>query len=275
MLAGLSALLYGIADFSGGYSSNRNSTLAVVIVSQTAGILLALAALSLSATGLPALSDLLWGMLGGVSGALGIFTLYRGIATSIVSIVSPASALVGAVIPLGFGLLMGERPSTLALGGAALCLPAVLLLSAGGEGGAGKSVKSALGQGLLAGLGFGFFFVAISRSSPASGLWPLVAARATSVFIALALVLSTGERIEIARGSFAVTLLAGLADMGANIAFLLSSRSGLLALASIVSSLYPVPTVLLGRLVFKERIPPIRLAGLGLAIAGVVLISLK
>jgi drug/metabolite transporter (DMT)-like permease len=275
IFAGLSALLYGIADFSGGFSSHKNSTFSVVIVSQAAGIFLALAALALSASGLPTLPDILWGMLGGLCGALGLFTLYRGIATSIVAVVSPASALVSAVIPLAFGLLIGERPSALALAGAALCLPAVLLLSSGGDSSDGKSVKSALAQGAIAGAGFGFFFVAVSRSSPSSGLWPLVAARGTSVLIALSLVLIRREKIRIAKGSLPVTLLAGLADMGANIAFLLASRSGLLALASIVSSLYPAPTVILGRLVFKERIPPTRLAGFGLALVGVVLISLK
>jgi uncharacterized membrane protein len=275
LLAGLSALLYGVADFSGGFSSNKNSTFSVVIVSQAAGIFLALVALALSASSIPSLSDILWGMLAGVSGAIGLFTLYRGIATSIVAVVSPASALVGAVIPLIFGLIIGERPSALALAGAALCLPAVLLLSSGGDSSDGKSVKSALVQGLVAGVGFGFFFVAVSRSSPSSGLWPLVAARGTSVLIVLSLVLIKKERIGIAKGSLPVTLLAGLADMGANIAFLLASRTGLLALASIVSSLYPAPTVILGRIIFKEKIPPTRLAGFGLALAGVVLISLK
>jgi len=275
LLAGLSAILYGVADFSGGFSSNKNSTFSVVIVSQAAGIFLAFVALALSASGIPTLSDILWGMLGGFCGAVGLFTLYRGIAASIVAVVSPASALVSAVIPLIFGLIIGERPSALAPPGAAPCLPAVLLLSSGGDSSDGKSVKSALVQGLVAGVGFGFFFVAVSRSSPSSGLWPLVAARGTSVLIFLSLVFMKKEKICIAKGSLPVTLLAGLADMGANIAFLLASRSGLLALASIVSSLYPAPTVILGRIVFKEKIPPTRLAGFGLALAGVVLISLK
>jgi len=275
VLALASALLYGIADFSGGFASRKSATLSVLIVSQIAGISLALVALVCDWPGWPSGADLLWGVLAGACGSLGLFMLYRGIATSIVAVVSPASALVSAVLPLGFGLLIGERPSALALVGAALCLPAVVLLSAGGGKGDAKAVRSALLQGCVAGLGFGTFFIAVSRTSASSGLWPLVASRSVSVLVALAACALTKKRIAIGKGGLGVTLAAGAADMGANIAFLLASRSGMLAIVSILSSLYPAPTVLLGRLVFKERIPVSRAIGLAIAIAGVVLISLK
>lgn len=277
IFAGLSALFYGLADFSGGFASKKNETRPVLIVSQLAGITLALVFLAFSWPGLPSLSDLLWGLIAGVSGSLGLFMLYRGIATSLVAVVSPASALVSALLPLGYGLLIGERPSALALVGAVICLPAVILLSMGGgkEEGGPAAVRSALSQGCLAGVGFGFFFIAVSRTSPGSGLWPLIASRSASLLIFLAILLARRERLSIAKGSRIVTLTAGLADMGANICFLLASRSGLLSLVSIVSSLYPAPTVILGRVVLKEKIPPLRLIGLVLAIGGVVLISLK
>jgi drug/metabolite transporter (DMT)-like permease len=276
IFAGLSALLYGVADFSGGFASTKNRTRSVLVVSQAAGILLALAALVFFWPGPPRLADLGWGLLAGVSGALGLFMLYRGIATSLVSVVSPSSALVSALLPLAFGLIIGERPSVAALVGAGLCLPAVILLSMGGkEEGKRAELRSALIQGCVAGVGFGFFFIAVSRTSPDSGLWPLIASRSASLCIILATLLIRREKLEIAKGSRAITLAAGLADMGANICFLLASRTGLLSLASIVSSLYPAPTVILGRIVFKEKIPVSRLAGLLLAIGGVVLISLK
>jgi drug/metabolite transporter (DMT)-like permease len=115
----------------------------------------------------------------------------------------------------------------------------------------------------------------VSRASPSSGLWPLVASRFVSVLIALAACAFSRQRVAITKGGLPVTMAAGLSDMGANIAFLLASRSGMLALVSVVSSLYPAPTVILGRIVFRERIPPLRVAGLLLALGGVVLISLK
>ena len=275
VFAALSALLYGIADFSGGFASSKSRTLSVLVVSQFAGIALACIALFIFWPGPPAMRDILWGFAAGVSGALGLFMLYRGIATSLVAVVSPSSALVSALIPLAFGILQGERPSPLALVGAALCLPAVILLSAGKVEGEGKSLRSALGQGFLAGLGFGLFFVAISRTSPSSGLWPLIASRSASVLIVLCAMALSKQPLALAKGGRLATFAAGFADMGANICFLLASRAGMLSIVSIVSSLYPAPTVLLGRIVFKERIPPLRVAGLVLAIGGVVLISLK
>jgi drug/metabolite transporter (DMT)-like permease len=275
ILAGMSALLYGIADFSGGFSSRKSPTLLVLAISQGAGVLLALVALFIFWPGLPAPADLAWGVMAGLCGALGLFMLYRGIATSIVAVVSPSSALVGALLPLAFGLALGERPSSLALVGALLCLPAVLLLSMGSGGAEGKSLRSALIQGCIAGIGFGGFFIAISRAGKASGLWPVVISRSTSLTLVGACLLAGRKKPKLAKGSLGVTLAAGLSDMGANIFFLFASRSGLLSLVSVVSSLYPAPTVLLGRVVLHERIPPARLAGIILAIAGVVLISLK
>lgn len=293
ILSALSALFYGIADFAGGYASARSKTLSVLVVSQSAGLLVAFCALLVFWPGLPGGRDILWGMAGGLCGALGLFMLYRGIATSLVAVVSPASALISAILPLGFGLLLGESPSPLARIGAILCLPAVLLLSWQRKAEGGKSVLSALIQGSAAGLGFGGFYIFISRASPSSGLWPAIASRGTSlcIFILALAILNRREAkagtprkpggskeagvLGIAPANLAVTCGAGIADMTANVLFLIASRTGLLSLVSIVTSLYPAPTVILGRLVFKEAIPPSRAIGLVLAITGIVLISLK
>ncbi len=275
ILALVSALLYGAADFSGGYASRRNSTLCVLVFSQLAGIVLAGLALLAFWPGLPGPGDVFWGFVAGLCGSLGLFMLYRGIATSLVAVVSPASALVSALLPMAFGMALGERPSTLAIAGALLCLPAVILLSSGGGGKGRPSVRSALIQGCLAGIGFGTFYIALSRTSHASGLWPLIVSRGTSLAIVLAILIARRERPLIAKGSWGVTLAAGFSDMGANVFFLLASRSGLLSLVSIVTSLYPAPTVILGRIVLRERLPPPRIAGLVLAVLGVILISLK
>ena len=274
LLAGLSAILYGLADFSGGLASSRSPVLPVVLVSQAAGLVLALAAIGIMGTPFPGGADLAWGLAAGLSGALGVATLYRGLARSIVAVVSPVSALVGAFAPAAFGLATGERLSAAALVGAGLCLPAILLLSLGGSGGGKRgSVASALLQGLVAGLGFGGFFISSSRTQAASGLWPLAAARCASMASLLVLLAATRRGIRVEPAARRATLGSGLADMGANIFFLLASRSGTLALASVVSSLYPLPTVALGALAFKERVPPPRIAGIALAVAGVALIS--
>ena len=276
VLAGFAALSYGIADFCGGFAARKSRLLSVLVLSQLLGLLVALAGLALLGHGLPDSRDLMWGFLAGLTGSLGLFMLYGGLAKSIIAIVSPTSAVVGAIIPVLLGTLRGERPTICAAIGSALCLPAILLLTwEGGGERDGKSIRAALGYGVLAGLGFGVFFISLSRTSPGAGLWPLVAARTASI-LAFAIAMAVSRQpFKVERASIAPTLLAGSADMGANILFMLACQSGMLSLVAIVTSLFPAPTVLLARIFQHQRIPPARLAGLALALTGIGLISVR
>jgi len=277
ILAGFAALFYGVADFSGGLAARRSPVLVVVLFSQLLGISVAVAALALRWPGLPPLRDLLWGLLAGTFGTLGLFMLYGGIGRSIVAIVSPTSAVAGAVLPLGFAVCLGERPSAMALAGCIFCLAAVLLLSreAGGDRPDRGSTRTALAYGALAGLGFGVFFTAISRAGSGSGLWPLVAARVASLAATLVILCLRRQPLRLVPGDLLPTLAAGAADMGGNILFLLASQSGLLSLVVILASLSPAPTVLLARVFLAQRVTWARWAGLALALAGVGLISAR
>jgi drug/metabolite transporter (DMT)-like permease len=276
LLSLLSALLYGVADFSGGFASRKNSVFSVMVLSQAAGLLVALVAAPLLGPNLPRATDLLWGLAGGFSGVLGLGALYRGLAEHRAAIVSPVAALVGAIVPAAFGALLGEKPSTLALIGASLCLPAILLLSyERGEDRDRAKLRQSFLHGLVAGLGFGCFFIAISRSSSGSGLWPLLAARLASISATMVVAALSRKRLVVARGDRPITLFAGAADMGANILFLLASRTGLLIIVTLITSLFPAPTVILARIFQGQRISPARAAGIGLALAGVALIGLR
>jgi drug/metabolite transporter (DMT)-like permease len=276
LLAALSALLYGGADFCGGLASRKAETAPVLLLSQLCGLAVALAASLLIPARAPTGADALWGAAAGLCGVLGLAALYRALAGTIVAVASPTAAVVGAVIPVLVGLAAGERPGTLAWLGIALAGPAIVLLTlgppaAGGRGG----VRRALALGTAAGLGFGLFFVALSRAPRDGGLWPLAAARAASVS-AMAVAVALARRpLRAALSAAPVIALAGVLDMGANIAFLLASRAGMLTVAAVVASLYPAPTVVLARLFWRERLPLPRIAGIGLAIAGVALISVR
>lgn len=276
LLAALSALCYGASDFSGGFAARRSPLVPVLVTSQAAGALLALAFVLASGEAAPAARDLAWGAVAGVGGAVGLALLYRGIAGGLVAIVSPTAALVGAALPVAFGVLSGERPTPAGLAGSAICVPAILLLS-WERGGAGdrRARRSALAHGLLAGAFISLFFVALARSSPGSGLWPVLAARGASSTLLVGAALLSRQRLVVPRAAALATLCAGLADVAANALFLLATRAGLLSLAVIVASLYPAPTVLLARVFFRERVPPARALGLTLAIAGVALIGLR
>ena len=125
----MSAITFGTADFLGGFSSRKNSTTATVTWAQAAGLVTVLIAAPLMGADKIVGSDLLWGMAGGVSGAMGVMVLFRGLSTGMASIISPAAALSGAVLPVLFGFLTGERPPLLTWSGVVLSLPAIMLLS--------------------------------------------------------------------------------------------------------------------------------------------------
>ena len=128
-LAIAAALCYGAADFCGGLASRRNSTLAVVVWSQAAGLLVLLPALAF-VPGIARTGDLVWGLACGVAGAFAIALLYRGLAVGVMGVVSPITAVLAAAIPVVFGVVRGERPAPPALIGIACALVAVVLVSA-------------------------------------------------------------------------------------------------------------------------------------------------
>jgi drug/metabolite transporter (DMT)-like permease len=274
LLAAVSALLYGGADFYGGLATRRSAVSSVLVFSQLVGLAIALAAVAVFRTALPGIADLAWGAVAGVCGAAGLAALYTALATTVVAVASPVAAVVGTVLPVALGLAVGERPGPLAWAGIAVALPAVVLLTAGAGPGAGTgSPRRAALLGTAAGTGFGLFFFAVSRTAPDSGLWPLVAARVSTIALVVLAAAVTGRSLRPERGSIGAILAAGALDMGANIAFLLASRTGMISIAAAVTALYPGPTVLLARIVLRERLTRLRVAGLALALVGVALIS--
>jgi drug/metabolite transporter (DMT)-like permease len=273
-LAGLSALLYGGADFYGGLATRSSPVTSVLPLSQLVGLVLALAATALLGTAPPRVADLAWGAAAGVCGAVGLAALYTAIATTVVAVASPIAAVVGAVIPVALGVVAGERPSALAWAGIAGALPAIVLLTAGsGRGAPASASRRAALLGAGAGVGFGLFFFAVSRTAHDSGLWPLVAARVSTIALVGLAAVATGRSLRPARESLGAVFASGALDMGANIAFLFASRTGMLSVAAAVAALYPGPTVLLAWIVLRERLTPLRIAGLVLALVGVALIS--
>ena len=275
LLASFSALMYGAGDFYGGLSVRKSPLIAVLAISQITGLMLAVAAAFILGQPFPPLQDLLWGVVGGVAGAAGLGALYTAIATTPVAIASPVAAVVGAVIPVLLGVASGERPAVLAWVGIGLALPAIVLLTAGrtAAGGRGLARKAAL-LGGAAGLGFGFFFFAVAHTSHASGLWPLISARVATISLVGLYALAARKTLKPARGGLLTIVVSGILDMGANIAFLLASRVGMLTIAAVVTSLYPGPTVVLALIVYRESLTVPRAAGIVLALAGVALISL-
>jgi drug/metabolite transporter (DMT)-like permease len=274
LLALCSATTFGVGDFFGGLASKRVAATAVLLWSHVGGVLLLLATtvvVSGEATG----HDVGLGAVGGVVGALGVALLYQALAIGPMSAVAPVTALLAAAVPVAFGFAQGERPAATMLVGMVAACVAIVLVSAEGGGGFRPSDLRGVGLALGAGLCFGVFFVILSYTSDASGVWPLVGARLTSA--TLVGVLALTRRVDGAfpvSGARLLTLGAGTLDVVANVLYLLAIREGLLSIVSVLTSLYPVSTVLLARVVLGERYARLQRIGIVIALPAAILMAL-
>ena len=267
------ALIYGVADFLGGFAARRSAPVAVATVTQLSGLLVLGAFPPVLPASEPSGHDIVSAALAGVLGGFGLALLFRSFSAGAMSVTAPLAALCAAALPAVAGIALGERPSAPALVGIAIALPAVALVSrqSGLEGGHAHAPPSAIAAALAAGIAFGGYFVLVGGSSDESGVWPLLVARAASVAVLAPVAVGRrGVGGSGLRNVLPTAVLSGSLDMAANVLFLLAARGGLISLVSVVTSLYPAGTVLLARIVLDERLRPVQLVGLagtGLAVA--------
>ena len=270
LLALASACTFGVADFLGGMATRRASVVAVTLLTNVAGAVLAVV-LVVVVDGRWSGDAVVWGGLGGLCGLAGLVLLYQGLAIGPNRLVSPLSAVIAAVVPVVVGLATGDRPGALALAG--LCLaPVAVWLVAGGDLRLADASRLPLLLGLGAGLGFGTFFVVLAQAPDDAGAVPLLAARVASVTALLLAALFARPSVP-AAGAVGVAVAAGTLDMTANGLFLWSTLDGELAIVGALVSLFPATTVLLAVVVLGERLDRLQLAGLGLAVAAAAMLS--
>jgi drug/metabolite transporter (DMT)-like permease len=268
------AISYGVADFIGGLVTKRTSVFAVVFWSQVAGTLLIAIALPLFG-GEPTLEAIGWGAASGVAGGVGVLFLYRGLARGRMSVVAPLTAVEAASIPVLYGFVTGERPSAMAIIGVGVALAAVYLVSSSPLpiDPEGEEIPSGITDALAAGLGFGAFFIFLGVAGENSGMWPLVGARAASISTAMIGAVLLHGSLKAQRSSRTGIVAAGCLDVVANIFYILSTRRGLLALAAVLTSLYPAATVVCARIVLNELVHRRQMVGLAFVFAAIALIG--
>jgi drug/metabolite transporter (DMT)-like permease len=213
------------------------------------------------------------GVVAGLVGLVGLSAAYRGMAIGVVSVVSTIAAT-GPVVPILVGLVLGERPSALQFGGIVVTLAGIALLAFDRRPQAGGKLVPGVGLALLAALAFGVFLVAIRYASRPDPLWGVLATRTGSVLALLLLGLALRSHIRVARADVPSLFGVGVLDVSADVFFAYATTVGLLSIVSILSSLYPVATVILARIVLKERMARLQQVGIGLALIGVLLISI-
>jgi drug/metabolite transporter (DMT)-like permease len=274
-LALLAALTYGAGDFFGGLSTKRDSVLTVVPISGLFGLATALAAVPFLSPHAPSRSDLVLGALIGAIGGAAIAFLYRGLSVGPMSVVAPITAVIAAIVPVAFGVVVGgERPSIFVMLGIVLAMGAVALVSSSSDrdvSGQPEPRRSGVVDAFAAGVGFGLLFVVLSQTS--RGMWPLVAARVVSVALVGVIALATRRFAMPSRGSLKTIAASGFFDMLGNVLYVVSLRYTLLSVAAVVTSLYPASTVMLARLVLAERLGRVQWLGVGCAAVGIALIA--
>ncbi|HEU4849445.1 MAG TPA: DMT family transporter [Terrimesophilobacter sp.] len=288
------ALVYGSADFLGGIASKRMSPIRVTAIGAASGLVILFAAAPLIG-GRWSFEAVLYGGISGVTGAIAITLLYGCLAIGPMSILSPLTALVSAFVPLMAGVFRGERLPVFGYVAIGIALVAVVLVGFVKEQGAVRPSLKALLMAIGSGAMIGAFLILIDLTPDDSGLVPLIANRAVNGLVmfavigVLALVAmrrraplgSSGDPAATVgmlspgwRAGFWVAVACGAIDATANALLLFGLRIGELTVMSVLTALYPAGTIILAAIVLRERIAPVQVVGLVLALVAAGMLAL-
>lgn len=270
LLALGSALVWGSGDFCGGRAATRHDPFQVLGLAAVSGIAMLVAVAFAIGEPFPLDRTIPWACAAGVAGACGIVALYRGLATGSAATVAPTAAVTAATVPVLFGVVTEGMPGAAQLAGFVMALVGIFLVARAASGGGAS--REGIRLGLLAGLGFGAFLVLIAQVQVRAVFVPLAIAR--GMMLATAVGVMTARRTPWPGVmSNPVGLLAGLLDAGGNVLYLLARQHVRLDVAAVLSSLYPVATVLLARIILKETVTPMQWLGAAVCLASVALIA--
>ena len=267
----LSALTWGAGDFNGGLATRKSGVYAVVIFAELIGALVLLAIALAVGEPFPSLAGWLWGIAAGLVGVIGLMALYQGLATGKMGLVAPMSAVIGGGVPILYTAIFQGLPPLIQLLGFFFGLIAVWLLSS--QDGVRIRVED-LTLPLIAGLGFGFYFVLIDIATVESVYWPLVPARTVAGLLLIPIALRLRQPLLPVRGSALFVAASGTLDALGNLFFALAASTGRLDIAAVLSSLYSATTVGLAWIFLKERLNVRQWIGVAAALAAIVLVSI-
>ncbi len=214
--------------------------------------------------------DIGWSVVAGIAGVIGISSLYRGLAVGRMGVVAPVTGVMAATIPVAAGIVLEGVPPPLVLAGIAMAVVAVVLVSRVSDGGDGPS---GVGLALLAGAAIGAMSIAISQLSTGHVFGPLALIRTTQAVLIIVIVLVSRSAWRVERRLVPAAAGVGVLDMAGNSLFIVAVQSGALAIAAVLSSLYPVMTVILATVFLGERVTRSHAVGIGLAALAIACIA--
>jgi drug/metabolite transporter (DMT)-like permease len=267
-----SSAVWGAGDFLGGIATRRIHQLYVVALSAISGIALLLVCRMIVQEPLPQAADVAWATAAGASGGFGIGMLYRGLSLANAALVAPTAAVVGVLLPLLLGVARAGLPGVTRLAGFACALAGIWLVakSAPATGASYRALRIAV----LAGLGLGGFLALIAFVPAELVFGPLIVSRFVTLLGALVtLRFANTPKPSTVALPIAVALLTGVLDAGGNIFYVIARQFTRLDVAAVLSSLYPMSTVLLARIFLKQHITLPQAAGVALCLAAVALIA--
>jgi len=274
LLALLSSVLWGAADFYGGKLSKRYQALAVTAVSQAFGLLTGISIILIGSSWLK--PELSWdnyfisGVLAGLFGFVGLIAFYSGLATGRMGVVSPIAAL-SVLIPLTIAFISGEKPSSTQIVGMSIALVGAFCAS-GPEVKGGVAIKPIV-LAVVAAIGFGFAVAFIAKGSESSAIMTMTTMRFTTFIIALFLFAKYRPFGGFTRKDVPLLIGIGAADFIANLLLGVATTKGLVSLAVVLGSLFPIVTALLAFKLLHERLHKVQYLGIIFAIIGVAVIS--
>lgn len=272
LLALSGGLLWGVGDFLGGLASRRLAVLAVVVVSQTIGLACLLVVVLASGDSFPGVGALLPALGAGVAVLLGITAFYRGLAIGAMGIVAPISAA-GPVVPLAVDAAHGTTPQALQWLGIGFILLGIATLSWERSPSGNARLATGAGLAVIAALGFGFYFVGIDAGADESPSWAIVAARTSAVALGALAALAASISLRAPRRLLPTLAAVGIIDTFANVLVAAATTYGAVGIVAVLSSLYPLVTILLARLFVGEHLSVSKRAGGFVALAGAALVA--
>lgn len=273
----LSSTIYGTADFMGGLAARRAPVLTVTLLSQLVGLVALLAAAPLMG-GAPLQADLVWGAAAGIAGSLGVLLLYHVLATGTVSTAAPLVSMVALCVPVAVGVALGERLGWAGGLGIAAGLVAVALISGAPPSHDAPAVpaqaaRAALLTAVASGVLVGAFLTCLAQVRADAGLWPLVVARSAGSMVLASVAAARRTPLRPSREAIAPILVAGVADVLANVFYVLAAQHGPMSLIATIVSLAPASTVVLAQLVLREKLGRAQQVGVAVALLAVVLLA--
>jgi drug/metabolite transporter (DMT)-like permease len=269
-----SAISWGAGDFTGGLAARKTGAYRAVFYGEAIGLVLLFAVVIASPQPMPDVKSILLSIAAGALGTVGLMLLYSAMAQSKMSIAAPVSALLAAALPVIVGMITDGFPGYLTLLGFGFALAAIWLVSQSEDG--VKDIFTHLSDlrlPLLAGVGFGLYFILMNAATRQTTLWPMVYSRGAGLLAMALFIIVRRDSFITIRAAWPVMILNGILDVGGNFFYVLAGQAGRLDISAVLSSLFPGSTVILAWIILKERLTRTQWLGIVAALIAIILFT--